>query len=140
MGLRDLFRRKPPVIDYDIEHDDDGWTLLGHGKGQRTDPIVAPARNSQRGVHPDQPNRAGRRLYVKLRQTRRFRKDVLGYGRWKRHHEGGETWHEHALDTARPVATTRRQERAERYLNYRAWRKSRGRRVTVPGSRKVKPS
>lgn len=140
MGLRDIFRgrrRNGEIVPYDIEptHDDDGFTILGRGKGQRSGRVKGATRNSQASVSANHPNRAGRRHYVRVMQTRAFRKSVLGWGSWRLHNADRDGHHAAARDNLNPnpPRERRRWRRIDAIAEYRRQRRLRTRRVTIPG-------
>lgn len=131
--LLDRFRRRKPeqeVIDYEPQHDDDGFTLFGRKTGQQRGPIRGGYYAAQTGHE----NREGRRLYVRYVQpSRQVRKYIVGFGRWRRwppRWHDGESW---AAQTAVGDRPPRRARRANMIAIYRGRKRARGRRVTIPG-------
>jgi hypothetical protein len=89
--------------------------------GDHTSPLVS-ARELGEAF---QPNRAQRRDYVRLNQTRQVRKHIVGFGRWRRHRD--RTYETHAKATALGVEIPPRRER--RPIMIRAYRQARNGRL-----------
>lgn len=111
--------------DWEPDDSDDGWSDVrtGHGR-QKQGRITGAPRNKHMGADTFHQNRAGRRFYVKVNQTRNNRKNLIGFGRWRRHNEStDESW---ALQTATPVQQAPRAERRPHQIAaYRRARKLR---------------
>jgi hypothetical protein len=143
MGIRDWFRRKPKLWEPEkVADGDEAWSPVRRGSGRQTKGrISAPLRNSHLLVGTNHMNRAGRRSYVRELQTRQVRKNIVGFGRWRRHRD--RSYESHAATvghefgpfvitgmTARAWRSARRREYD--IPTYRAARKVRSTRITVP--------
>jgi hypothetical protein len=130
MRLRDVLRRKPKVdrVDWQPEVDTDVWSAVGepagsHSTGQRRGQI----RGGYHGVSANDQNRAGHRLYARVMISRQARRNIVGFGRWRRpaalqaHRVQGS----HARETAQRPLAPRYDRRSEWLLNYRQNRRNR---------------
>lgn len=94
---------------------DDSWERVKRGSNaQRHGRVHAPLRNTHQGIDINHENRAGHRHYVRVMQTRQVRKNIIGFGRWRRHNESTEP------STAALTATIPVAPRAVRRLASRA--------------------
>jgi hypothetical protein len=98
-----------------MSNDESLWSILvsQERKGQRKGRIRDTSRFTNNSNHN---NRAGHRLYVKLNQTRSFRKSVVCFGRWRKGRrivKGEESW---AFQSGNPytIAVDRRELRPGR--------------------------
>jgi hypothetical protein len=123
--------RKPKVDaapKWEPEVDQDVWSAVGEApKGVRLGQRRGQIRGGYTGIDPNHQNRAGHRLYARVMAPRGVRRNIVGFGRWRRpgalqaHRAEGS----HALETAvRPLAP-RYDRRSEWLLNYRQNRKNR---------------
>lgn len=127
MSLRDIFRKNKIIAEAEWTPEiEDVFSSFGKGwgNGQRRGRITGLPRNRDAAVGTTHQNRAGRRMYVRINQTRRFRKDVLGWGRWKRHDEHGDH-HQHCRDTAIQYREPRKYRRLDDHRAYREARQER---------------
>ena len=123
-------RNKPHVVGWTPEPEiDDDWTRVRRGNGaQRKGRIYAATRNDHYPVDINHQNRAGHRAYVRVMQTRQVRRNIVGFGKWRRHNESTEPSNA-ALTSIMPLAP-RSERRYEMIETDRASRRARGRRIT----------
>ena len=111
------------------EHDDAWARFKPRGKRQDKGPIVASLRNTQQPVNANHQNRAGHRTFVRTMQTRQVRKNIVGFGKWRKHIENTEPSNA-AVTATLPRQGDRRTTRRSTIETASAFRKARGRRIT----------
>ena len=125
-----LGRNSAPTWSAEPEHDDAWARFKPRGKRQDKGPIYSPSMNAQRPVDANHQNRAGHRTFVRTMQTRQVRKNIVGFGKWRKHIESTEP--SNAALTADPMKlhVDRRVFRRSTIETASAFRKARGRRIT----------
>lgn len=99
------------------------------GDGQREGPLRGRGGKQGWGIRAGHNNRSGHRLYVKINQSRERRRNLVGFGRWRRQPPRWkeESWA--ALSAPLPQELDRPVRRAVALVEYRTARLRRCRKV-----------
>ena len=132
LGNKLIGKSQGPVWSAEPEHDDTWARFKPRGKRQDKGPIRAALRNKQQPVDANHQNRAGHRTFVRTMQTRQVRKNIVGFGKWRKHIESTEPSYAAltAPKTFRSLRLDRRTTRRSTIETASAFRKARGRRIT----------